>query len=1057
MAPTPDDKSPMSARRAPDHAGGANPAPAGADSSSQPKTRNVDSLVADLRQELLSISSHELELRQREQDFEQEYRELRAAARQAARAELAQERRQLAARAEQLNAQAADIAQRRERLEQMGHELRMRESKLRVQRTELEQRTARMLDRAQNLGRRFRQQRQGLRYRIGLIREREQELDRRLRRARDDVRDKRTELEGQRTALAQSQATLDAREAELRRRQEELDERERDIASRQGGIDEQAGVLQQEYERLQTEHQRLQELAAELASQRQSQTSRQRVFDERWQTTHQQRHELARQVEELEARRRALQNQRAAEEERAKRLAEREREFEDEVAALAEERDRLAEFEQSIVDRENAVAAKLKEAAEIERKARLFDEQTRAHREQVETRELEARRAALDLEVQREELEREAESLEDVRGELDGIRVAREKELDHARGLLVTRARQIQVAASSIATAPARWWVRASTLALAAGIAAALAWLAFHPLQYRASATLFVRAGAADEAPGPVDLNAHRRALLDPALLDDANVPADDAARWAAACAAGRVRVEAWPDVRELKLTVIAVDADAAGALCTAAADAYAASVNRVAALPDLPPTFHDLHAWRETLRAEQARLQAEQAALEEQLDGLPAPAQRDALLAAADRAQAELVAATDGLQETRAQLAVLLAAEVPTGHVDDADVAAQTTEDSIYQEDRKEYQAVALKYRAELIVGMMLVADPASKLADALREAADALAEQRALNPPAELVGVLEASAAGVARLQEQVSAFNRTWRSAVEQIEQLDMERDIIELSVAELVDRRRSAADLARKLGDQARQFIEENAARIETLADAQQQSTRAVVVTSMLRGEHATLQEVVADYQAAIGQVSTSENVKLDTHDRQLRGLQMRLEQRRQLVREQLQLDADQQARAAHTARIDTARAAAREIERKREALATELTETLGRVRALDATVQTHTRVTAERDAAIAAAQRVARQIEMIGARLDAVRRAGPTPDRIKVAASSVRPLEQSRYRDAGLAGSGAFVATWLVCLLMIVKPLGQRQYDVNLAALLGGEEPPPKSMVDDEAT
>ena len=103
----------------------------------------------------------------------------------------------------------------------------------------------------------------------------------------------------------------------------------------------------------------------------------------------------------------------------------------------------------------------------------------------------------------------------------------------------------------------------------------------------------------------------------------------------------------------------------------------------------------------------------AQQTSATAELASAPNPQDRDEASGAADQAEAELKDISTALDQRRAELAALVAGDVPLGSVDPADAEKALTEDAIYQEDQKEFQGVALQYRTELSVAMLQLVEP--------------------------------------------------------------------------------------------------------------------------------------------------------------------------------------------------------------------------------------------------------------------------------------------------------------------------------------------------------
>jgi hypothetical protein len=1054
----------------------------------------VDRMVREIREGLAQISARELELRQREQDFRRQYRDMEQAVRQATAEEQQEAQQRLVSRETELNKQATELASRQTQVNQLAEQLRARQIELEQQRAATALQTQRSRQQAETLKAWYEQQRQMLRQRAETLIRHEQDFDQRVRQAREELARQRSEQQRRQSELETRAAKLVEVEQSLRQRSAELEERlgrgasladqferrQAELAAEQARLEQQREQLEQATQKLEAERARLEqdqhqveqarlrmdaertqvagewdqleeaslELAAErnrlVEARRQVEKAKDELEDERarlaqqqarladdqdaleanrlqlargrgrleqatqeleaegstllekqagldrqWEALHQQRQELSRQADDLNARKQKLEQEQADRTRQAERLAGDYKKLREQAAGLRAEKQRLAEWEARLAGRQA-------EAEESLRQTRMLDDQTRHQQQellslqkQLEVREQELRQAALSIEVDRQELEKaRASSL------LTPGATGRAAPVMGRPGPPMT------------GRAPCRVLVAA-----AAGLLAAVVWLAAHPPLYRASEEM----GITTVNPAVAEVTAqHRRRLLDPYLLRDEQLPEEVVAAWQAAVEQGRVTVVTAETQPAIWLHVTTPRPEDSRRLAAIAGEAYARRVQTRAEAP-LPPEYADLMSRRQQLEADLQARRQQQAADQALLADRSELDRREQAQAAVDRLESELTELASSLEQERAELAALLSAGVPRGDVRPAEVEKALSEDAIYVEDRKEFQAAALEYRTELAVAMLLVVDPATGVLRALGELANTLQEQRALDPPTEVGAVLEDCAAEAGRAQELLSGFVNQWRAWVDSVQTADLSGD-----VTTLVSQQNRAADAARRLADEVVAAVDRLGARIETLASGGDGRTREVVVAAVLRGDHAALKSAVEALLSAAGKTALSDNFELDARDRKLRGLRQRLDNRQAAIAQQLQLQADKTASDRHLAEVEQVRQRVRELERRREELVTAIAAGLRMLREVD-------QVARQRDQVeLRAGQRQA-EIEWLSARLDELdhelagaRQQGPQSDRVSVGRPLVERIGPARYRNAALAGAGVFAVTWLAC-------------------------------------
>ena len=996
----------------------------GLGAATAPKSLEVDGIVRDIREGLAAISSRELDLRRQEHGIAEQYRELKRAARQAAATEVEQVRGQLARRAAELDAKTIELSARDARLSELAREVRAREVVPEGRGAGMEGGAQESRVRADAGRAEIRRQREALHDRMTAVRIREEELDKRIRLARDAVLSQRADLAAREQRVREAEQTLLAREAEAERRIRQHvasageDQQERGevadefvhVARERARLDSEHAKLR--VERAHVEEQQRQLAAGQSALEKRGQVliERQAEFDRRRQATDAHGRQLAREAENLEAWRRSVRTEEQESQTRVERLARQEEQLREKIADLEPAWSQLEQREAELQNQQATIDESQRQAEQAEERVRRQRDEVAALHEQTESCENEMRQAGLALEVDRERVECEKAAAESAAGELG-----------RAEAVLRERFERLAKAEHSVFAAPRTWALRSLGLAVAVALSAALGWLHWHPARQRA--TVELRITSADAVVENV-LSRHRGRLLDPGLLAEGRGGSELAETWRAACESGRAIVSAADDEPVLRLTVSGLESEGCERLVAAAARAYAEQVDLVALSDHRPPRHDTLVARRAELESKVGALRRERAVDEGALGALPEPGERkqvQARVAALEEQSAAIVAALD---TQRAELAALVSGDVPRGSVAPGDVGTALAEDAIYQEDRLEFGAVALQYRTELVVAMVLVVDPTEAVQAALGEFAALVSEQRTLDPPASVSAVLEECDADVAQAEERFAGYAEQWQAWLEVVQALDLRADVVEL-----VRQQAQVADAARQISDYATSLTDEVGVRIERLTTVGDGSTREIVVAAVLRSEHAVLVGALESFLAAARNTAPTDNFELDAHDRKLRGLRMRLQRRREAVAQRLQLEADRVAREEHTQRVQAVREEVRHLERQREEL---VTGTLAAVRALRALgEQAVQREELElrlrqRDAQIAWLD--ARQSE-IEVELADLRRQGREPDQVEVGQPAVEALTLTRYRDASLVGLGGFVGTWLLCLLVVMKASG----------------------------
>jgi hypothetical protein len=959
---------------------------------------------ADTRENMAgAFETERAELQQQRAALEQRHAQLAAAEQEIAlaRDELHRQRQALDAAHGDVNTDRGDIAQAHEalqaeraQLEQAQAELAAAQAEIDRQRKHLASREARLEQTGQTL-------------------EREQ--------AR--LAQERQALEDARAGEHDQQTHLKAHLERIERSQSELAEREQRLAHQVEDLDGQRRVLDQDRDELRVRQERLEQREAHLRERATAFQNEQDALKTRTDQLAAEEKDLLQRRSDLEQAEHALKLER-------QRLGQT---LEQERAGLAEEkwRGRLA-LEKKLKEKQAALeqAARAQtdklEAQARQRQAeldRLRDELAETEqRLAAADRKLEARAQDLNetaaaLDQQRQTLESETRALEWATREVDQMRDARVREAKEAEATLAQRRRALAQTERRMrsATAP-RGWRRSLLLGVVVGLIVAGGWWVAHPPLHTASTTLQVATGRADTDDA---LALHRAALLTPNLLAGDEEYAQWSTAWQSACTGGAVRVR--PLDAALELDVRLPDAAAARALALAASRAYARDVNTRPASQSAPPRYADLADRRtelaETLRA--TRQEREQVA--GQLDASWDPAARDALAASIDTLEQQHATLLETLDALRAELTGLVAAEAPRGSVHPDEITAALAADAIYREDRREFASVALQYRTELGVAMVMLDKPVDDMRATLAQFTATLDEQIELAPPAEIRATLETLIGDVQMHADRLSTFTEQWATWRARVQEMDTQNDVVSL-----VQMQNRVSDAARQLADATATLVDDVGARIAQMSREGTGATREVVVAAVLRGEQTGIKAAAEALVATASKTALTSNIELDAHDRKLRGLRMRLQQREAAVAEQLEAASDRTAREAHQARITAVRGQVQDRERRREALVLEMIHGLQDLRRLD-------EITLQRDATTVKLRQLDARLAWLEDRIadlddemSATLAAIPEPDRISVGDVSTQVAANTRERDAGLAGVTALLASWLMASLTLVR-------------------------------
>lgn len=994
--------------------------------------------LEELRQRLV-------ETRQREETLKRRIRELqdliRATPDAGMRSEVDALRQRLETRSRELDAQAVELVRRRSELERTARAIEQRRADAESQHdearrlradVELQSETAHAID--------AEQQRKAAE-RAEFIRQRERELEQRILKARDEIVAQRAELSAQREAfarqtqgLATERQALAAERKELARQQDVWSRRVADFKRQHDELSRGAAEVEQSRARVAHDHQGVNEAVRGLNAQREALAAEQAALRARIEQLQsdqagidRQRAEMGRVADQLRQRRTALEQRQSAQEAERRALTEAGAKLDQRQAAL-EQRDRDLQDSAQELDRRSAgLARAADDLAAVAERARQEEVHLSARRaaldeldEQLKLRDADSAQRAVALEVQSDELERREAVIEFAEEEMTALRAERELELDQVRALLTQRSLDLERRERSSLAAPRHWWARASAIAAVVAGLSAWGWLQWDLPRYRAVCRLHLATAA---TPAERALREHVAVLVSgggaSSWLDDASAVRD----WELLCRAGRVEAafEAAPPVVEL--AVNSVRAGVAAKIIGTVASAYAAHTNNVAATPAIPSAYADVPARRAQVVSALDALGAARAAAEQRLAALAPAAQRDELAARSAAARTALASVSGELDVQRRALAELdsaapLHAELPADAID----AALLSEPG-FAIDREEFQVEAQRYRAELAVAVAPLAARLVALREAVTAAGRAIDEQRATLPPEPIAAVLEECAGLIADWQQGIGRRADQCEPIRREIERADVRGDVVVL--VQLQSRATELADEQVHASDQALAQFDALTGRLNSGAGG---ATRELVVAAALHDLAADLARAQQEVATAAASVSLAGNFRLDALDRRIRGLRVRLSDRRELVRIRLQEAADQRMAQDRAARVAQTRDALVTLDARREQLLNEMFAAMDDLRLLDDQVLERQRLETGLAQTADEVSRLTTQLAYLDRALAEARRSGPEPDRVTAVAPVVEDQVGGlhRERNALVVGLSTFGLAWLLCVLMILK-------------------------------
>ena len=1013
----PNDQEPADAARA------SNPTP-----TTPPRLGAPDSIspyVLEIREKLAEIAVREAAVRRRERELDAWTRRVQEQAQAAARRELAEVRSRLAKRDAELEAQAAALAARADQLRELKKRIATRQAKQDRQATQVRESGIKLGRQREQDQATIEQARQNLIRRVAVIRHSEGELCKRVELARDDLAQQRrqadelrgrlderdAELQRARDELGANQSRWDGRFAELSARDDDFASRKSDLDGRGAELDRQRNSLRQ--------------WARELEQQRRAIVDKEGAFETETRHVHEHEQTLARQRETVEARFKALQEKQAKLDGHVRRLQRVERELQQKRTRLDTDQSSLAELSDELEARQTKLRELQARAEEIESEAQRHRAEAENLREQMDARDADSRQSALALEVETDRIEQERTAIELAHDELADVRNEREREFDGLRTNLARRAAQLEQAERSALAAPKLWWARSSALAAVIAAAAAASWFLHDAPTYRGTALLRIRNESGSQKPLARE---HAAALQSPGLIEGALSDPVLKSAWVAALEAGRVRVVPASDGAEMVLAIDQADRALARAVVDAAADAYMRRVNSVPTGMADPDSYRDLSARDAAVHAELSGSEQRLAEWLPKLEQSPMPQEHERLLREVTASRQALDDSIAGLEQARESRATLTARGVPRGMIDPQAFEQRLSADRSYREDGADLDGVKRSYRDELAVALVPLSKPLDEMIAALEAFEQAAQQQLELNPPAQVRPAVEECATLLEERRARLTHFARTWRGWRQKVKRPDAADDVVGL-----VTLQTTASEGAGRTINLLRAMLVDIDKSIGGLAEGGGGRTRGVVVATELRRHFNDLSDRFDALAYAGRNMDLTSNFRLDAQDRRLRGVRKRMNHRRETVRAQMQLEADQLARRQHERRLAELRRTIDALERRRGSLVVGLVDQADALRELDGQLRVRRGLESQIEGERRREQRLQSELEQIAAALAEARRSGPKPDRIEIAALRTEPIAgMNRGRNTALVGGASFAAAWLVCLLMIIKnPLRRR--------------------------
>lgn len=272
----------------------------------------------------------------------------------------------------------------------------------------------------------------------------------------------------------------------------------------------------------------------------------------------------------------------------------------------------------------------------------------------------------------------------------------------------------------------------------------------------------------------------------------------------------------------------------------------------------------------------------------------------------------------TNEMTQRRSELTVLRSQDVARAELNPQRVEAALRNDEMLQQDSQELERNAAQYRTELLLGLDRMPEPLEGLADALHGLVRVLNEQIELKPPAPLRAALEQSQVDARTLDDRRAAFAGKWTQNRQQVAELTLG-----IQAGALLEKHAALLEGIGQLLAAFRELIDQMRVRMDELARSG--GTRETVVSSVVRGNLGSLEERVRAAADTAATLDAGRNFRIDAAERLVRGLLARMREREQLLRRQLQEQAEQQASQIRESSLRTLAERLGQLEQTRESL------------------------------------------------------------------------------------------------------------------------------------
>lgn len=928
------------------------------------------------------------------------------------------------------HARSAKIVAREQWLDRREQDQAEVQRELQRERTELGAHAAQLADRGVELDRRRRELRAVVRARGRRVRSLRDEFRARHMSNRAALAQQLEQIARERQALEESAAGVEHIREELEReglqlhlRGEALEQNERALDGERAEVLGQASDLARLGQELEHGRAALQHREAALQQQRAQLSTRTQELDS---LSQRQRADAERLVETKRglAQRTYEAAQRKQDFERT--VAEQEADLAQARGDLNHQQQALAESRAALADDRSALHARLEQLQAAEEELRQQRDELFDLRKQVEGREAEARQAAAALEMERLDAEQIRTQLQRTLADAAREREEFENGAKEARRAIAIEARRLSrsqrsVTSQSAAAPPRQWFARSVLLGGLSGAVTGVGVWFLSPTALESRAVLQL---APTVRPFAVAAAEHVAALGNPENADQILPEPGQASRWAALLRQDAVRIQPAPLVREIRMSGDARETPDLALILRAVAEGYLQCQQRTSTLRELPAAFSALDAIAQRITREREQTAIRMAEIEQRIavdDGPQQAAAGRARLHALRQEQGELV---HDLHSARVRLAALSEVTRPRGDVPASVLESALREDEVLQQDAGELAATVVGYRDELVHALEGAPAAMSHFLAKIPQLRDALRQQLASRPAADLARALEASLTEVDACLENSERWVTAWRSAVAHIPS-GANAD----TAAALLAAYDTASDSARRLrraGESLSQSLSKRWDALEALGGG---ATREVVTLNLVRSALNGFSSEVLRLGRDLGALDREQNFQLDALDRQVRSLQQRLVERPPAILARLQAEADELAAETRARQVDGLRQEVERLAVRREELAAALIEQMELSNVAER--RSNERSTLELAQAGLRSQtaRLDDELGRLKADLHAARRTVENERADELTILDVRTeerVEPQRAMRAAVAGLGGFGLAWLACLLMVAR-------------------------------